>query len=144
MSVVKGCTTTIGVVIGLFIALTVIPTLFYMGLFSLAFWDMDNQKERMKDQQEAERREVGPREPDPLRPLPVVDNQPAVQPDPQEDDGPTIGEQIETRAAARLNAAKALLRQGKKNEGRRWLERIVGETPNTDAAREAGELLKRK
>ena len=49
----------------------------------------------------------------------------------------------ESRAAARLRSAKSLLREGKTNEARKWLQRIVDEEPDTHAAIEAAELLKK-
>jgi hypothetical protein len=56
---------------------------------------------------------------------------------------PSDGKQSESRAAARLNSAKSLWREGKKEEARKWLLRVVDEEPDTKAAKEARELLKK-
>ena len=51
-------------------------------------------------------------------------------------------EKIEAAAAARLKTAKGLLKEGKAEQARKWLKRIVDEDGDTEAAVEARELLK--
>lgn len=57
-----------------------------------------------------------------------------------EKSGNAVGDE---RAEARLKAAKSLLSEGKKAQAAKWLKRIIDESPNSDAAVEAAELLKK-
>lgn len=54
---------------------------------------------------------------------------------------PPVVQSDEQKSQARLSAAKALLRDNRKATARKWLQRIVDEFPETEAAREARELL---
>jgi hypothetical protein len=50
---------------------------------------------------------------------------------------------MKARAAARLNSARQLLLEGRKEQAQKWLREIVEDMPDTDVAREAEELLKK-